>query len=472
MLDYEELERYLCSWLAPLNPDHSELFLVGGAVRDYLLGREIKDCDLVCAEAKQVAESLAGIWKTSQVCFEKQAKACCYRVIDPMDCGRFLDIAPMREDDLHTDLNARDFSINALAMEITRDGFGRVIDPLHGRSDLEQKIVRMTSANALDSDPLRILRAFRFSAQLDFKIDHGTDKAVREKGGQISKAASERVVSELLSLLGYAKSFEVISNMDNMGVLQVIFPEILPMKGCTQNSYHHLEVWGHSLAVMQKCEHIINNLPEFFPQEYQAVQDYLLRDSHLSLLKLAALLHDVGKPRTKGTNQQTGRITFYAHDKQGVLIVQEICNRLKMSKQATRFLTLLVEEHLHVLSLFASKVKASTVMKFFRKTGDESLAIFILCLADIKGALGEMASSKEQEKHIIWTRQMVQDYLNRIKKQLERKELINGRDLLDLGFSPGPQLGRILKEVTRATDDGEISTREDALKLAREYLWD
>jgi poly(A) polymerase len=177
----------------------------------------------------------------------------------------------------------------------------------------------------------------------------------------------------------------------------------------------------------------------------------------------------VGKPGTRAFNTKKGRITFYGHAEQGTEIVLQMCERLKMSKKMTRFITLLIEEHMHVLALSAPEVKNSTKMKFLRKTGDDCLALFILAIADLLASRGEASCFYKHKEQIKWCKDMLHEYLTHIKQYLESQELLKGNDLLELGLRPGPQLGRILKEIKKARDNGEISTKEEALNRARKY---
>lgn len=444
------------------------MYLVGGAVRDHLLERTPKDIDLICTDARAIAGKLADARNATVVPFEKKADEPCFRVVSRSRPDDFLDISPMRGGTVNSDLACRDFTINAIAVRVAPDGtLGEPADPMNGMEDLKRCRIRMTGPGVFRSDPLRILRAIRFAASLDFKIDAETLTVISSHVNLLTDAASERILSELLEIFKTPRSAEFVRKMDELGILEVIFPEIMAMKGCTQNAYHHLDVWEHSLLVLDHCEDILNHLEDFFGPVSGQVRDNLAYDHRMPLLKFAAMLHDVGKPVVRGTREDDGRITFYNHDKKGAEIMSEITRRLRMSRRDQDFLHLMVAEHLHILNLFFQKVKPATRMRWFRKLREDCIPLLIMGMADIKSALGPMSTEERQEQHLRWSAETVNAYFNKIKEKLECQDLINGRDLIAQGISPGPEMGHILRVVRDAQDTGRVRTRQEALALAK-----
>jgi poly(A) polymerase len=470
------LSGVLRHWLAGYEGLLPEVYIVGGVVRDLLLSRTPKDVDLVCKNAESLARQLAGARDAVVVPLEKKADEPCYRVVDRTNPEMSIDITELRGRNILEDLGRRDFTINAMAIKVKKGGaLGDAIDPYQGAQDLERGIVRATGPDSFISDPLRILRAIRFAAKFDFEIDARTLAEMERTAGSIREVSAERIVSELLQILTTPRCAHSFRQMDRLGVLEVIFPEIGPMKGCTQNSFHHKDVWQHSLAVLENCETILNHLPEFLGDSSDAVLEDLEHHDRLALLKLAALLHDVGKPGVRQIDAQTGRITFYGHDQEGAGTVDRAARRLKVSNRARTFLCLLVAEHLHVLKLSEPEVKKSTRMRWFRKLKDKMLLddavpIIILGMADIKGTLGVDSSEEDRTGHLEWSKRVIGEYFSAIKPELERKDLITGSDLLGLGMKPGPQMGVILKRIREARDEGEIHDREGALRKAKALL--
>ncbi len=458
-------------WLYKYPEDIPQLFLIGGTVRDMLLDSPPKDIDLACKGAREFAYNLAAYRNAAIVPMEKKPHTPCYRVVDREDSNNYLDIAEIRGETIYDDLMQRDFTINAIAMVVNKDGtLTEIIDPLNGAQDIKKKIVRMARQDAFESDPLRILRAFRFCATLNFDIETLTLDEMK-KGVDLLKAVSgERIFSELLLILDTAKSAMFLNQMDQSGLLAVILPEIRVMKGCLQNTFHHKDVWEHSLLVMENCEDILSELPYFFEVLSDEVAANLGRDNRLPLTKLAALLHDIGKPVCREINPDTGRITFYGHDEKGVGLMNEISERLKMSNRDRDFLKLLIAEHLHVLSLAKHGVKPATKMRWFRKMQDDAIPSVIVGMADVKSTLGPDSSANEREDFLRWSKETIKDYYEVIRKGLEKRALITGRDLITLGMEPGPEMGRILEQIRSAHDTGEVNSSEEALAMARELL--
>ena len=295
------------------------------------------------------------------------------------------------------------------------------------------------------------------------------------------------------------------------------------MKGCTQNAFHHKDVWEHSLLTMENCESSLNDIsraftnsvdivchPEFsyevpmsgdsqskmkiplnppfskgetrypplekggrggFERSFSSdVTMNLGRDNRLPFTKLAALLHDIGKPACREVKPDTGRITFYGHDEKGTGLMDVIAERLRMSNRDRDFLKLLIAEHLHVLSLAKHGVKPATMMKWFRKMKDDAVPSVIVAMADVKSTLGPDSSTEEREYFHRWSTETIKDYYEVIKNRLERRDLITGRDLIALGMEPGPEMGRILEQIRSAQDTGEVNNSDEALAMARELL--
>lgn len=458
----------LKKWLHKYPGEIPQLFLIGGTVRDMLLNLPPKDLDLTCKGARDVAYNLAAFRNAAIVPMEKRPHTRCYRVVDREDSSNYLDIAEIRGETIYDDLMQRDFTINAIALEVNRDGsIAGTIDPLNGSQDISNNILKSVRDDAFISDPLRILRAFRFSAVLNYDIDPSTLGLIKASVDLLKTISGERILSELLLILETTKSASFFSKMDQLGILEVIFPEVRAMKGCPQNAFHHTDVWGHSMLTMLNCEGILNDAGRVFTGEAAANLD---RVNRRPLTKLAALLHDIGKPACSGINPDTGRITFYGHDDKGAELINEIADRLKMSNRDRDFLSLLVAEHIHLFDLAGRGVKPSTKMRWFRKMKDDAIPAVIVGMADARSTLGPDSRPEEREDFLLWSIDTVKDYYEVIKKRLERRDLITGRDLIALGMDPGPEMGRILAEIRSAQDTGELNSSEEALALARELL--
>jgi poly(A) polymerase/tRNA nucleotidyltransferase (CCA-adding enzyme) len=469
---WDPIEKKLKNWLSPLKGAETVLYLVGGAVRDREMGRPVKDMDLVCKDAKRVAEKLASVKNVAVVRFLKNPEAPCYRLVNRSDQDDHIDISELRGNRISTDLIHRDFTINAMAIPIYPDGqWGEVIDPFGGISDIQKKRIRVTRLTVFTEDPLRMLRAVRFSAELGFLLTTGTIDLIRLHASQIDQIAGERIWAELKRILQNENSRSFIRLMDELSLLPGIFPEIMAMKDCPQNAHHLLDVWPHSLSVLGYCEEMINDPAPYFCQHAELIKDHLATDDRNVLLKLATLLHDVGKPATRGYDPATDRITFYGHDKTGAGMMEEIARRLRLSKAERIYLVTMVAEHLHVLTLAMPEVKPSTRMRLFRILKDDTISLIIHGMADILATRGPAANIAYRNTYLRWANATIATFQQSIKPRFSLKnDLIRGKDLIDLGMSPGPGMGKVLSRIRNAQDNGDLQNRTAALAMAKALI--
>ncbi len=467
-MDQNILIKNIHRWLETPQGEVPRLYLVGGVVRDWLLGKEIRDIDIVCRNAQKISETVARVKNATVVAFEKKADEPCYRIIDRDHKEFVIDISEMRGDNINDDLKCRDFCINAIAMEIIPEGVSTtLIDPLGGQNDLKQRLIRLCSDHAIKDDPLRMLRAIRFSAELGFAIENDTAVSISEQAFRLKESAPERIMSEMLRIFTVPNCTPYIQKMDQLGLLEVVFPEIQPMKACTQNAYHHQDVWNHSISVLKNCETILNDPESYFGDQSCFVLGCLKKNDRIPLLKMAGLFHDIGKPITRKVKAESGRITFYGHDTKGKAILSDMAVRLRMSNKNRMLLEMLAGEHLHVINLSEFGVKKSTIVRFFRKLGDDAILSVILSMADTRSKMGPSAIESEKKAHLDWCRKIITEYFSSIKKQIEEKNLINGKDLINLGVLPGPDMGKILKKMREAQDSGLLRNKQDALDFVK-----
>jgi poly(A) polymerase len=470
-MDQNILIKNIHRWLETRQGELPRLYLVGGVVRDWLLGKETRDIDIVCRNAEKISETVARVKNATVVAFEKKADEPCYRIIDRDHKEFVIDISEMRGNNINEDLKCRDFCINAIAMEIIPEGVSKtLIDPLGGQNDLKQGLIRLCSDHAIEDDPLRMLRAIRFSAELGFAIENDTAVSISEQAFRLKESAPERIMSEMLRIFSVSNCTPYIRNMDQLGLLDVVFPEIQPMKACTQNSYHHQDVWNHSISVLKNCETILNDPESYFGDQSCFVLDCLKKNDRIPLLKMAGLFHDIGKPGTRKVKAESGRITFYGHNGKGKAVLSDMAVRLRMSNKNRMILEILTAEHLHAVNLSEIGVKKNTIVHFFRKLGDVAVLSVILSMADTQSKMGPSAIASEKKAHLDWCRKIIAEYFSSIKKRIEGKNLINGKDLINLGLLPGPDMGKILKKTREAQDSGIIQDKEQALDYAKSII--
>ncbi|ACL04612.1 polynucleotide adenylyltransferase/metal dependent phosphohydrolase [Desulfatibacillum aliphaticivorans] len=464
------LKQKLTSWFKSGGAG-APLYLVGGSVRDFVLGRPMKDIDLACPNARELAKKLAKANNAAFVPMEKDPAAPCFRVVNRSDPTDFLDVVRFRGPDIHTDLADRDFTINAMALDLEngfpQDPMGAILDPFNGLDDIRKQIIRSLGRKNLKDDPLRILRAFRFASQLGFEIEEKTLADCRELAPQLERTAAERITHELITAFEAENSYSVVRKMWKAGVLLPIFPDIAPMEACQQDGFHHHNVWEHSLDVYEALEGVLGGLDALFGEYAPQVRECLEAGRTVPMLKLSALLHDIGKPYTGRYDEAKGRTTFFGHAKKGEALARKALGRLRLTNKDMDFVCLLVSEHRHVEQLAQPVVKHKTRMAWYRKMGDFSVACAVLAMADNLSKQGRMCTETERsrrEKHLM---EMVREYFAEAKGALARPLLINGNDLLEIGLPKGPGLGKVLKAVTAAQDAGQVKTKEQALALAK-----
>jgi UTP:GlnB (protein PII) uridylyltransferase len=258
--------------------------------------------------------------------------------------------------------------------------------------------------------------------------------------------------------------------LDDVGALEAVLPEIGPMRGCGQNAYHHLDVWGHTLEAYEQLEGLLGALSGHFGAAGDAVSRYLARGNQVAVLKLAALLHDAGKPGSRSTRPSDGSVTFHGHDVLAAAMAGAAGLRLKLSVCEREALELLVRHHMHLFDLSGPEAGAKTLARWFRRHGEMMTGLILLYMADTLATRGPAVSEFERQRLLRWGRETVISYYTGIKARLEHRPLITGRDLAALGVAPGPAMGRILHAVREAQDAGSLHTKEAALVLARMLL--
>lgn len=451
--------------LSACEAEHAAVWLVGGCVRDLLLARDPSDIDLATLDAEPLARRLGGIINAHVVPMDQTRGI--WRVA--YASNRFFDICRMRAEDIFGDLRARDFTINAIAIRLPEaDRPAEVVDPLHGVDDLRHGVLRQASTTAFHDDPARILRAFRFYAELPVEIEQDTWSALLHENHGLSRIAPERLMAEWWKLCAAPRAMQSFTRMDAAGVLTRLFPELSPAKGLTQNAYHHLDVWEHMRLAAENMAELLANpadllgdlLPEFAE---------ILADSHRrARLLFIALIHDIGKPSTR--SEDDGRVHFYGHDSVGAALAGNLCRRLRMSREDTRVITTVIRHHLRPLLLLQAHrrhgVSDKAKLHLFNDAGDCLLDILLLGLADKASGLGPAADPNVLAQLRGLYHDLLTFYHTRFQPAIE-SPLLTGRELMHhLHMPPGPDVGRILQHLRDIQILGKLTTREEALQIA------
>ncbi|MFH1115910.1 MAG: hypothetical protein V1792_18520 [Pseudomonadota bacterium] len=448
-------------------------YVVGGAVRDALMGRK-SDADLdlaVRGDGFSIAKDLADFLGPEASFVPLDRDRGTGRVVLKGDDGGSVDISSFKGPDIFEDLRRRDFTINAVAVKISdmlQSGPAVLVDPLGGVADIEAKLVRICSGEAFPDDPLRILRAFRFSSSLGLVITPETSAAVRESVGLIVNVAPERIRDEFIAVLACGSSIAALREMDRCGVLDVIFPELRPMKGCGQNAYHHLDVWSHTLEAVERFEWITSRPHELFGVTEEIVASYLTEEAvtgrpRSALLKLVILFHDSGKPAVRSVDAG-GKVRFFGHEQVSRSIFLDACGRMKLARREMEIAAGLIEGHMRAMILTGDSVSKRAIHRLWRRFGNDLAGLLLIFLADLTAARGPARPVGEDERAFQRVRHVLEWFVD---LQTCRPPLVNGHDLMGvLGLAPGPYLGWLLEHLAELRDNGEITTKEEALSIA------
>jgi len=447
------------------------VWVVGGAVRNALLGREVTDLDLAVAGgvselARTVAAGLDG------VAFELSGEYSTWRATDREGAWQ-VDVALLRDDGIENDLRHRDFTVGAVAVEI---GSGELFDPTGGIADMTAGILRQAGPRAFVEDPLRLIRAARLAAQLGFEVEPDTVASARQSAALASEPAGERILSEFLLLVGSRDPLNGIEVLDHLGVLEVAFPELAGMKGIEQGPNHHRDVFGHTLEVLEGVLRIESELDRFVGDLAPEVADLLsepLADglSRSGGLRLGALFHDCAKPLTR--NEEGGFVSFRGHDVEGARMVKQAFGRLRASRRLTDYVADLARHHLILGFMVPERpLSKAQVFHYLKRTDPVSVDVTLLTVADRLAArgTGPVASSEMVAGHLELAREMVAAGLEWEQAGAPKSPLTGDQLIEALGLQPGPEVGRIMDGLEEAAYTGEIDSAKDAVEKARDLL--
>ena len=448
------------------------IWLVGGALRDIYLksNKELIDFDFcVEKETLAVAKEFAKIISSKVIILDKDQKS--YRVVlKEKDRNFTYDFTAMRGENLEEDLALRDFTINTLTVSLL-DKKLKLVDHLEAGKAIKNKTITVVRDEVIPQDPLRILRGFSFVANYGFQINARTLKLIVKHKQLLKSVSKERINEELFKILASNNSYKVIKIMDKLKIIDQVIPEIAKMRGVKQEGgFHHLEVWDHSLETLRQFELFSNKQLG----KNQEMANYLNQElagkrRRSQVIKLACLLHDIGKPKAK--KKLKGKIVFHAHEKIGQEITEKIADNLRLSLREKNVLTKLIFWHLRP-GYLADQVYPSkrAVYRFFRDTQEEGVAVILLSFSDWRATRGPLTDNKKRKRHEVIMLGLADKYfVDKAKKPLPK--IIDGNSIMKKYKIPsGPLVGTVLHKVLEEQALGNISTKQEALVIAKNII--
>ena len=464
-------------------------YLVGGAVRDAMMGGGARDLDVaIAASPHSLAPELASALGGKFVSLDAERDIA--RVVIPSADGAssHLDISGFdggADGGIESDLARRDFTVNAMAVELSSalgGGGWRAVDPFGGADDLRDGALRALRDSAFADDPIRLLRAVRISAETGLRASEPTRALIRRDAPLLSQSSPERVREELLKTFAAPETGRYVREMDALGILSVIFPELDEARGVEQPKEHCYDVFGHLLAAVDFADQTLRAdfadplaarmTPRFDGMDSHFAQTLSDGHSRGTFLKLTALLHDVAKPRTK-TVEESGRVRFFGHSEVGEDMVGEIGRRLRMGRRAVRHLRAMVRHHLRPRQLANgdSLPTKRAVHRYYRDLGDVALDTLYLNMADFLAARGDLLAPAEMERQARAIRRILSVGPQRADAPARKRGLLTGDDVMrELGLPQGPAVGAVLRFVAEAEAAGRAGSRQEALALAKTHL--
>lgn len=437
--------------------EKTDVYAVGGFVRDIVLNRERNDLDiLVIGSGTEFAKKVADIFLIKNVSYYKNFGTAHFD-FDGMNI-EFVGARkesydrntrkPIVEDGSYTDdISRRDFTINTLAISLSKNNFGKLIDTYSGLNDIKNKLIKtpLDPFKTFDDDPLRIMRAFRFASQLSFKVDESIMTAANKMRERLSIVSQERITDEFLKILASPKPSVGLQLLFDSAVLEIVFPEIFIMAGVDQRKeYHHKDVFLHTLQVV----------------------DNICKETENVWLRFAALVHDIAKPPTKKFVEGIGW-TFHGHEDLGARMMKKIFHRMKLPLHQLEYIQKLIRLHLRPIALANEEVTDSAIRRFVVQAGEDLEDLIILCRADIT------SKNPIKVKKYLGNYERVMQKVRDVKERDKLREFqspVRGEEIMQIcNLKPSRKVGEIKTAIEEAILDGKIGNNyEEAYKYLME----
>jgi poly(A) polymerase len=455
--------------LASLTPH--QIYLVGGSVRDLLIGKQdIKDIDLVIpVGSESVARAFADKIDGSFFFLDEERKIT--RVVKHADEGAIqFDFTNFEGPDLNADLGRRDFTINAMALDLREfikdQSLTKIIDLFQGKEDVTKKLIRTVKPEVLDEDPLRLLRAVRFAATLGFTIEEGTAGQIRERSRLIAKPSPERIRDEFFQIFAERNAGTHLGLLDSLGLLMPLLPELAQLRGFKPGFYQTQDILAHSISTAGYLDSVLDDLLKISPDHAdkviahleEVVEQFVPRKA---ALRFACLLHDMAKPET--FSDMAGRIKFHGHDNLGAEKAALVCRRFRLSRDAEALVVKVIKHHMRLFNLStAGGMSKNALYRYCRDLRDFLPESLLLAQADARATREVMPKEKfsDTEKPMA----AALDYYYTKFLKVEARPLVTGQDLIELGLKPGPRFREILEEIKERQAEGTLKDRQEALE--------
>lgn len=442
---------------------NNEIYIVGGAVRDYLTEKQCLDRDLIVIDedAKEFSLKLQKLFDASFVPLDEVNKI--YRIV-LRDKINYIDVTNPVGGSIEKDLMRRDLTINAVAVNIHS---GEIVDIAGGITDINNKCINFINEQNFVDDPLRLLRVYRFQAQYGFDINIDTVAAVCKYCDLISKPAHERINYEILKLFNGKFAHISLENMDKTGLLEKIFPFVIELKQVPPNSHHHLDLFHHSIETVKNIEKLYGN-------SCDEVKNHLEKldfggFSRLVHLKCAGFMHDIGKFSTWTIEE--GKHRFIKHDDTGAKIAEKLLKSMHFSNKQIEYISMLIKYHIYPSQVMASEnITDKIMMRYIRKMDLNAIDAIILAQADRLSARGPEITDEIVNKNIESLNNLMNFYLDIRDTLKPLPKLLSGNEVMEiLNINPSPKLGEIMNALHEAQMNGEVFTKEQALNFVKNF---
>ena len=444
-----------------INKFDNEIYLVGGTVRDFYMGLESTDRDIIVMdqEAREFALKLSELFQATFVPLDEENKI--YRIVLP-DKINYIDVTNPVGDSIEKDLMRRDLTINAIAVNIRT---GELIDISGGVTDIMNKCINYVNELNFVDDPLRLLRVYRFQALYGFQLAPETINAVCKYSDLIHKPAVERINYELLKLFGGEYAHVALENMNKTWILEEIFPFVKELKQVPPNSHHHLDLFHHSIETVKQVQILYNGAPDEVKEHLSKID--FGGFSRLAHLKLAAFMHDIGKFSTWTIEE--GKHRFIKHDDVGSKMSVKILKDLHFSNKQIDYISSMIKYHIYPSHVMTSpQITEKIMMRYVRKMDTNSIDAIILAQADRLSARGPEITDQIVERNITSLNMLLRFYLEARETLKPLPKLLSGNDVMQiLNIKPSKRLGEIMDALHEAQISGDVITKEHAIEFVK-----